>query len=138
MYLVDTNVVSELRKGVRADAGVREFFAQTHSAELFLPVQVIGELRAGARRLRLRGDIPQADLLDKWIDLLVEEHGSHLLEFDLESAQIWGLLMGASPHNPVDKQIAAMAYCRGLTVVTRNVLDFDHPNLTTLNPFLNP
>nr|ART89719.1 hypothetical protein [uncultured bacterium] len=43
-----------------------------------------------------------------------------------------------SPHNAVDKQIAAIAYCRGLTVVTRNVLDFDHPNLATLNPFLNP
>jgi len=138
MYLVDTNVISELRKGTRADAGVRAFFAHTHSAELFLPVQVVGELRAGARRLRLRGDVLQADRLDKWIDSLVEEHGSHLLEFDLECAQIWGLLMGASPHNPVDKQIAAMAYCRGLTVVTRNVLDFDHPDLTTLNPFLSP
>lgn len=115
---------------------MREFIAQTHSAELFLPVQVIGELRAGARRLR--GDIPQADLLDKWIDSLIEEHVSHLLEFDLEFAQIWGLLMEASPHSPVDKQIAAMAYCRGLAVVTRNVLDFDHPNLVTLNPFLNP
>ena len=138
MYLVDTNVISEQRKGTRADAGVRAFFAHTRSAELFLPVQVVGELRACARRLRLRGDIIQADRLDKWIDSLVEEHGSHLLEFDLECAQIWGLLMGASPHNPVDKQIAAMAYCRGLTVVTRNMLDFDHPNLTTLNPFLSP
>lgn len=80
MYLVDTNVASELRRKACADAGVREFFAQTHSAELFLPVQGIGELRAGARRLRLRGDSPQAGLLDEWIDSLVEEHGSHLLE----------------------------------------------------------
>ena len=45
--------------------------------------------------------------------------------------------MGASPLDPVDKQIAAIAYCRGLTVVTRNVLDFDHPSLAMLTPFLN-
>lgn len=135
MYLLDTNVVSELRKGVQANGGVRSFFASCESSQLFLPVQVIGELRGGAERIRRRGDALQADRLDLWIDTLAHAYGRHILGFDLECAQLWGWLMGAGPDNPVDKQIAAIAYCYGLTVVTRNRQHFLYPNLQTLDPF---
>lgn len=136
MYLLDTNVVSELRKGARADAGVRSFFASRDSSELFLPVQVVGELRAGAVRTRNRGDALQADRLDLWLDAVTQEYTRQILDFDLECAQLWGWLMGNGPDSPIDKQVAAIAYCYGLTVVTRNQQHFNHPNLQTLNPFL--
>ncbi len=135
MYLLDTNVISELRKGARANAGVRSFFSSCNSTELFLPVQLIGELRAGAIRIRRRGDTLQADRLDMWIDTLTQEYAQQILGFDLECAQLWGWLMGFGPENPIDKQIAAIAYCYGLTVVTRNQPHFDYPNLQILNPF---
>jgi predicted nucleic acid-binding protein len=135
MYLLDTNVISELRKGVRADAGVRAFFASCDSSVLYLPVQVIGELRAGAVRIRRRGDSLQADRLDGWIDALTREYAQQVLGFDLECAQFWGWLMGLRPDSPVDKQIAAIAYSYGLTVLTRNQQHFDYPSLQTLNPF---
>ena len=137
MYLLDTNVISELRKRARADAGVLAFFAACESAELYIPVQVIGELRGGATRIRRRGDTQQADRLDRWIDTLIEEYGSQILDFDASCAQLWGWLMGFGPDSPIDKQIAAIAYSYGLIVVTRNLQHFNHPGLQAVNPFQN-
>ena len=66
MYLVDTNVISESRKGTRANAGVREFFERTavHQAALYLSVVTIGELRRGVEVIRHRGDKVQAKRLE--------------------------------------------------------------------------
>jgi predicted nucleic acid-binding protein len=134
MFLVDTNVVSEARKGRQADVGVQRFFAEP-PGELYLPVQVIGELRQGVERLRGRGDEPQAARLETWLDGVVREHGTRILSFDVECAQVWGALMGRQPQNAIDKQIAAIALLHDLVVVTRNVDDFHGTGVTTLNPF---
>lgn len=134
MFLLDTNVLSEKRKGAKADSGVQEFLDRT-SDELFLPVQVVGELLSGIHGLRLRGDIAQARKLEAWFRLVLDEYAAHILSFDLECARTWGLLMGANDQHIVDRQIAAIALVYNLTVVTRNTSHFAGTGVRLLNPF---
>jgi toxin FitB len=135
MFLVDTNVLSERRKGRRADPGVVDFIDRSEH-EIFLPVQVIGELCSGVDWLRRRGDHPQASTLETWLNLVLEKYSRRILTFDLECAKIWGSLMGVNDQHIVDRRIAAIAFAYDLTVVTRNVAHFAGTGTRTLNPFL--
>lgn len=135
MYLLDTNVLSELRKGQRANSGVRAFFATLDSADIYLAVQTIGEIRRGLDNIRRRGDHVQADRLEVWLDAVVAEHARHILDFDLECAQLWGHLLSASPQHPIDKQIAAIGLIHDLTVATRNTADFAGTGVRLFDPF---
>ena len=135
MYLVDTSVVSEARKGKNANAGVLIFFKTTNSAELYVSAITIGEIRRGQENIRHRGDFPQARKLEKWLDLIVAEYGDKILSFDAECAQVWGRLMSPHAVHPIDKQIAAIALIYDLTVVTRNVDDFRGTGVRFINPF---
>ena len=135
MYLLDTNIVSELRKGARANAGVTAFFASLKSEDIYLSVQTIGEIRRGLENIRNRGDDAQADRLEDWLDALVSSHARRILGFDLECAQLWGRLMSPNPQHPIDKQIAAIALIHDLTIVTRNTTDFAATGARLLNPF---
>jgi len=135
MFLVDTNVISEARKGGRADPGVKTFWASSDPAELYIPVQTIGEIRRGLENIRQRGDASQARKLEAWLNTIVEEYSDRILDFDLDCAQIWGKLMSPNPQHAVDKQIAAIALIHDLTVVTRNVDDFTGLGARLLNPF---
>lgn len=135
MYLLDTNVVSELRKGVRANAGVTAFFASLKPEEIYLAVQTIGEIRRGVENIRGRGDGEQAERLETWLEALVSEHAMRILDFDLECAQVWGKLLSPNPQHPVDKQIAAIGLIYDLTVVTRNTADFQSTGVRLFDPF---
>lgn len=135
MYLIDTNVLSERRKGRKADRGVAEFFRHAKE-EVFVPVQVVGEIEGGIERLRQRGDHPQAQLLEKWFRSVLSEFSDHLVSFDLDSARIWGILIGANEQHSIDKQIAAIALLHDLTIVTRNTAHFSGTGARVLNPFL--
>ena len=135
MYLLDTNVVSELRKGVRANPGLMAFFAELRAEEIYLSVQTIGELRRGVENIRGRGDLQQADRLEAWLDALVSDHALRILDFDLECAQIWGKLMSPNPQHPIDKQIAAIGLIYDLTVVTRSSADGQSSGVRLLDPF---
>lgn len=135
MYLLDTNVVSELRKGARANPGLMAFFADLKVEDIHLSVQTIGELRRGVENIRGRRDIQQADRLEAWLDILVSDHALRILDFDLECAQLWGKLMSPNPQHPIDKQIAAIGLIYDLTVVTRNTADFQSSGVRLLNPF---
>lgn len=135
MYLLDTNVVSELRKGVRANAGVTAFFASLKPEEIYLAVQTIGEIRRGVENIRGRGDREQAERLETWLEALVSEHAMRILDFDLECAQVWGKLLSPNPQHPVDKQIAAIGLIYDLTVVTRNTADFQSTGVRLFDPF---
>ena len=133
MWLVDTNVISERRKGQRADQGVVEFVDRAEH-EIFLPVQVVGELFSGVEWLRRRGDFPQAALLENWLRLILQRYSSRILAFDLECAKTWGSLMGVNDQHIVDRQIAAIALTYDLTVVTRNTGHFADTGARTFNP----
>jgi predicted nucleic acid-binding protein len=135
MYLLDTNVVSEARKGLNANPGVVAFRSQVLKNEDFLPVQVIGELRRGVENLRHRGDIPQAQLLEGWLEDVLDEYRDRILSFDAECAHIWGRLAAPSNQNLIDKQVAAIALLYDLVVVTRNVEHFAATGARVLNPF---
>jgi predicted nucleic acid-binding protein len=135
MYLIDTNVISEKRKGPRADLGVVAFWSRILVNEDFLPVQVLGELRRGVEMLKYRGDLPQAALLGSWLETVHEEYADRILTFDVESAHLWGRITAASYQNLIDKQIAAMALLYDLTIVSRNIDHFAGTGARVLNPF---
>jgi predicted nucleic acid-binding protein len=137
MYLIDTNVISEKRKGVKANAGVLAFWRRILPNEDFLPVQVIGELRRGAESLKYRGDLPQAAMLEGWLENVLEEYADRILTFDAECAHIWGRLTANNHQNGIDKQIAAIATLYDLTLVTRNVDHFAGTAVRLLNPFVS-
>lgn len=135
MYLVDTNVISEARKGKKANPGVQEFWQTVDEADIYLSVQSIGEIRRGLENIRYRGDLPQAKKLEKWLDLIVTAYADRILNFDEDCAQVWGKLMSPYHQHPIDKQIAAIALIHGLTVVTRNIDDFRGTGVALRNPF---
>jgi predicted nucleic acid-binding protein len=135
MYLVDTNVISEARKGAKANRGVQKFFQSTAPEDLYLSAQTIGEIRRGLENIRHRGDLPQTKKLEKWLDLVVSDYADKILTFDEECAQVWGRLMSPHPEHPIDKQIAAIALLHDMAVVTRNVDDFRGTGVEIVNPF---
>jgi predicted nucleic acid-binding protein len=111
VFLVDTDVISEARKGDKGNAGVREFFSNARRSNfaLFLSAITIGELRQGVENIRHRGDSAQSARLERWLDRLTVDYADAVLRFDQETAQIWGRLRAPHPENPLDKQIAATA-----------------------------
>ena len=137
MYLVDTDVVSELRKKGAANPRVIAFFkdAAARDLPLYLAAVTIGELRRGVELIRYRGDSRQANLLERWLDALLAEHGENVLSFDADAAQLWGRLRVPHPENPLDKQIAATALLYDLILVTRNVRHFAATGVKLLDPF---
>ncbi len=137
MYLIDTNVISEIRKKNKANPGVRKFFknVQENDNHLFLSVITIGELRRGVELIRNRGDKKQARMLDKWLEETIDNYSDAILDFSITESQVWGKLRAPHHENALDKQIAATALTYGLTVVTRNTADFEHTGVKLFNPF---
>jgi len=139
MYLVDTDVISEIRKGEKANEGVRSFFesAARQGLDLYLSVVTIGELRQGVERIRHRGDGVQADLLERWLRQVSRAYADAILPIDEETAHVWGRLRVPNPENPLDKQIAATALIHDLTVLTRNTEHFAPTGVRLKNPFVD-
>ncbi|MES1944070.1 PilT domain-containing protein [Salinisphaera sp. PC39] len=137
MYLIDTNVISEIRKGRKANRGVRKFFRKTlyKRFDLYLSVITVGELSRGVELIRHRGDIRQAALLEDWLSGLLRDYADHILPFDTDMAQVWGKLRSPHSEHLLDKQIAATALVYDLTVLTRNTRDFEATGVRILNPF---
>ncbi len=137
MYLLDTNIVSELRKQDRANPGIASFFSQIAGQETisYLSVVTIGELRRGVDIIQHRGDFLQAKSLENWLQNILDSYSENILDFGQEEAQIWGRLRVPHPENALDKQIAATALVYDLTLVTRNAKDFAATGVTLLNPF---
>lgn len=137
MYLVDTDVISELRKRAKANSGVRRFFAnaRTKRDALYVSVITLGEIRRGVEMIRHRGDSKQADRLEAWLTGLITDYGDSIIEFAQDEAQVWGRLRVPHPENAIDKQIVATALTHGLTLVTRNTAHFSGLGVTLVNPF---
>jgi predicted nucleic acid-binding protein len=137
MYLIDTNVISEARKRANANRGVIAFFETVvaSSEPVFLSAVSVGELRRGVERIRHRGDAEQARRLEAWLASVVGSFGERILAFDADAAQVWGHLRVPNPAHALDKQIAAIALLNDLTLVTRNVADFEGSGVKLSNPF---
>ena len=133
MYLIDTVVLSELRKPQR-DARLESWVERQRTIDLFVSVITIGEIERGIARQRER-DPDFAAALAAWLDRVLVLYGERILPFDLQVARRWGQLSAAIGHDGADLMISATALEHGLTVVTRNVSDFEPTGVPILNPF---
>lgn len=132
MYLLDTNVVSELRKP-RPHGAVLVWFSTVPETALFLSAVTIGEIQAGIEITRVQ-DAGKADELSAWLDALSETY--NVLPMDAAVFREWARLMhNASDTLYEDAMIAATARLANLTVVTRNVRDFKPFGVSVFNPF---
>ncbi len=86
-------------------------------------------------RIRHRGDKQQANNLEKWLQIILEEYSENILNFTMVEAQVWGKLRVSKHENALDKQIAATALTYDLVVVTRNIDDFIETGVKLINPF---
>ncbi len=133
-YLLDTNVVSEIRKPHR-DASVAAWFDEVDSSELYLSVLVVGEIRQGIERLRRRRDEKQADVIDDWVRELKASFADRLLPVSLGVAERWGRLNATRPLPVVDGLLAATALEHDLTLVTRERGGFADCGARLLDPW---
>lgn len=132
--LLDTNVVSELRKGNRAHPRLREWFEGVEESDIHLSALVVGELRRGVELVRAR-DARQANALDRWLTRLVALHADRILPVDRAVAEAWGRLSAKRSASMADTLMAATAVVHGLILVTRNVKDVAWTGVPWLNPF---
>ena len=116
---------------------MQRFFrdATEQDERLYISVVTVGELRRGIELIRHRADHSQADLLEAWLETVLDSYADSVLDFTSAEAQVWGGLRALQPQNAIDKQIAATAITCGLTLVTRNVKDFINTGAQILNPF---
>ena len=136
MFLVDTDVLSALAKR-RRHANVEAWLGRQRGSDLFVSVISIGEIERGIALQR--GKDPNfAVMLATWLDQTLNIYGDRVLPFDLASARRWGQLSATLGHHGADLQIAATAIERGLTVVTRNISDFEPAGVSVLDPFSSP
>ncbi len=132
-WLVDTNILSELRKGDRAHERIRAWFADAREEELFTSVLVLGEVRRGIESIRRR-NVPSALALDQWLVRLSTSFNDRVLPVDAEVADRWGALNVPDPVPTVGGLLAATALVHDLTLVTRNVRDVAGTGVRLLDP----
>jgi len=132
-WLVDTNVLSELRKGVRANPEIRAWFADAQEDELFTSVLVLGEIRRVIESIRHR-DVPSALALEQWLQRLANDFADRVLPVDARVADRWGSLNVPDPIPTVDGLLAATALVHDLVLVTRNVRDVERTGVRLWDP----
>lgn len=132
MYLLDTNVVSELRRA-RPHGGVLSWIRDTPAERLHLAAVTIGEIQAGIEITRER-DAAKAAELERWLEEVLVSY--RVLAMDAAAFRTWATLMHRrSDAQMQDAMIAAVAIVRRMTVVTRNARDFQPFGVRTLDPF---
>lgn len=132
MYLLDTHIVSELRKP-RPDGAVLAWLESTDDAQLHLSAVTLGEIQAGIELTREQ-DSHKADEIEAWLDLVAQTY--NVLPMDAAVFRTWARLMHKKSNTLYeDAMIAATAQVHGLTVASRNVADFAALGLTAFNPF---
>ncbi len=133
-FLLDTNILSEARKGERGDAGVRAWLGSVRATQLYISVLVVGEIRQGTERMRRR-DPAQAEVFDEWLARLRRDYRDRILPVTPEVAEEWGRISAGDPVAVVDGLMAATAKVKGMTFVTRNTADVVRTGVHLLNPF---
>jgi predicted nucleic acid-binding protein len=133
-FLLDTNVISEIRKRDRADPNVIRWVAHTPATEIGTSVLVLAEIRHGIE-LKRRNDPEQAKSLDRWFSQMRTRLGDRVLPIDEPVTEAWALLGIPDPLPLIDGLLAATAKVHGLTLVTRNVADIAVVGVSLLDPF---
>jgi toxin FitB len=134
VFLLDTNIISEVRKGERCDHRVANWYASIEDSDLFLSVLVLGEIRRGVELAR-RNDSAKADALGKWLQLVEETFGPRILSVDAAVAHEWGRMSATRPLAVIDGLLAATAKVHGLTLATRNEENVRGLGAGIVNPF---
>lgn len=133
-YLLDTNVISEVRKGINCDANVHRWWESTTSTDFYLSVIVAGEIHRGIAKL-LKTNPDMARKFQSWLAALIREFGARVLPVDLATAEIWGKVSSNRTLPLADGLLAATALAHDLTLVTRNTKDISGTGVRYLNPF---
>jgi toxin FitB len=133
MYLLDTDVLSELRRG-RKNRNVVAWISQVAAADFYLSVVTIGEIELGIARQCVRNP-GFAQELTAWLEVTLRAYGERILPLTVGIARRWGRLAAQLGNKQLDLAIAATALEHGLTVVTRNVCDFEPTGVKVINPF---
>lgn len=135
MYLLDTNVVSELRKGTKADSKVLSWAKAVSTSSLFLSAITILEIEAGVLQ-KERQDPLQGAVLRRWLKShVLPSFADRILNIDVAVAVRCAKLHVPDPRSERDALIAATALVHGLIVVTRNIKDFDKSGVELINPW---
>ena len=132
-YLLDTNVLSEVRRP-RGDAGVKRWISSVPTEDLYLSVLTLGEVRRGMGLLSRRDPV-QADVYEAWLITVLRDYADRVLPVDAEAAEEWGRMSVPDHLSIVDGLMAATAKVRNMTFVTRNTSDFARTGVRLLNPF---
>jgi predicted nucleic acid-binding protein len=133
-YLIDTNIISEVRKGERCDRNVAAWFASMDDADIYLSVLVVGEIRKGVERARASNPA-QARALEKWLTTVIASFGERILAIDQAVADEWGRMAAKRPVSTVDALLAATAKVHRMRLATRNVADVADLGADYVNPF---
>ncbi|MBE6442101.1 MAG: type II toxin-antitoxin system VapC family toxin [Desulfovibrio desulfuricans] len=134
MYLLDTVVISELRKKDR-NPGVVSWFQDKKDTDLFLSVLTIGEIRRGICQQETKNRL-LADRLATWLDSILNFYGQRILPVTTPIALEWGNICARSGNNGADNLIAATAKVHHLSVITRNINHFDGVGISCYNPWI--
>jgi hypothetical protein len=136
-FLIDTNIISEIRKGPRCDPAVAQWFEAVAEADLYLSVLVLGEIRKGIEQVRPKAP-DRAEGLEAWLSALISGFSSRILPVDKAVAEAWGRMSAARTVPVIDGLMAATALVHDLTLVTRNEVDVVELGARVLNPFTAP
>jgi len=133
-YLLDTNIISEVRKGDRCDRNVASWYGSLDDSDLYLSVLVLAEIRKGAELVRRR-DPTQARALESWLIQVADAFGERVLPVDRAVADTWGRMAAVRPISVVDGLLAATAKVHHLVLVTRDADGVAGLGADVLNPF---
>ena len=133
-YLIDTTIISDVRKGRRCDPNVARWYEKIDDVSLYLSVLVIGEIRSGVERVRAK-DTKKANALEQWLIAVDKAFGERILPVDRAVANVWGRLGANRPLPVIDGLLAATAKIHRMTLVTRNIDDIADLDVSILNPF---
>ncbi len=133
-FLIDTNIISEVRKGDQCDPAVAAWWNGVAEDDLWLSPLVLSEIRKGVELARRR-DPQRAQALEAWLADVMSGFGDRILPVDADVAEQWGRMNAVRPVPVVDGLLAATAKANGLTLVTRNVADVTGLDMDALNPF---
>ncbi len=133
-FLLDTNIVSEARKGAGADVGGRRWLSSAEVDELYVSVLVVGEIQLGIELL-WRREPTRSETLESWLRDLRRHHAERTLPITTEIAELWGKINAPDPLPTRDSLMAATAIVKNMTFVTRNTPDVERTGVWILNPF---